>query len=278
MPSPLAQSRTLFIWLLPLGLALVALTDISCRPPPERIGPTVTSGPQPTSIPGGVYDLKADIRLLHILNRLALTRQQLDRLIPVASRLQELQSRYDQREATVAEQMRPLLSEKRDLLIKGRAAPAQLERDLSDLEAKRAAIGEELVAAQEDHLADIRSILTESQLGVLTGAAEARRQAAELLTWFREMPESEYEDEAEATAEAFAQPELGLDPGAIKTHFNTARYLPAEQYQAVADDLIDQIAPLYGATPEAANRAILGTFADPRMRTILQDKAEAVSQ
>ncbi len=283
MLSPLAQSRRLVGRLVPLGLALVAVVGISCRSQLKCVPPTTAAPPEgaPRVLApahGAVHDLMADIRLLEILNRLALTHQQLDRLIPLASRLQDLQARYDQRNAAVAEPMHPLLVEKRNLLIEGKSSPPQLERDIGTLEGKLAAIDEELAAAQESHLAEINSLLTESQLGVLTGAAEARRQAAELLTWFREMPESEYEDEAEATAEAFAQPELGLGPGTLNTCFNTARYLSAEQYQTVADDLIDQIAPLYGATPEAANRAILGTFANSRMLTILQDKAEAVSQ
>ncbi len=272
MRSLFSQPRTLLGWLLLAGL-VAALVGISCRaehrpaPPQRPVPPPATT----------VADLVTEIRLIGTINRLDLTGQQIDQLIPTVIRLVNLASAYEQRKQAVREQMRSLLVEKRGVLVEGGTPSGQLERNLAQLEAKLSSISEELASAQGGELAQIQSILTEAQMGILTGADEAHRQVEELLAWLREMPASDYEDEATAYAEALASPERGLDAQTLRKHFDMARDLAAEEYQSSQAQLIQRIAPLYGATPEAGQRALVGFFGSPGMVKILQDKAKAIA-
>lgn len=272
MPSLFRRGSGALRWLLLFGLvATLLLVGTCCRPGGEGL-----SSGSPTSF-DELDDLQADIRLLDMINSLDLTTKQIDRLIPVVIRLQNLQTDYEQRKQAVTRQILPLLEQRRDALIKGTTPPRRLEQDLSRFEAKLSAVNDELWLAQEKYTTEVCKILQPAQVGVITGTEEARRRAEDLLAWFREMPAADYADESVATSEALDSPEIELDAKMLQQTFDIARSLTSAQYEVKKAELVDRIAPLYGATAEAEQRALLGVFGHWRVVEVLRDKNQAMS-
>ena len=271
MSSQLRRRHGLPAYGLWLGLLLILVwTGVCCRSP-ELVAPPPARPATPD-----VADLQTDIRLLDTLTGLKLTGEQIHKLVPVVTRLRDLRTEYGQRQSVVRARMRPLLMQERESMLRGEVlAPAQA-RQLSELEAEAARIDEQLARAQGRPLQELRALLTTNQVEAVTGRERAEAQAEELLTWFREMSAADYADEAVATAEALANPELGLDADMLRQLFTRTRNLSAAQYQVTQRELVGRLAPLYGATAEADRRAFLALFDDPRSLVVLQDLAARV--
>jgi len=259
----------------PLILCLLVVTTAiltSCRP-------QYSSDRRPANASASqVGNFRADVRLLYQLNDLSLSLAQIKDLIPVVKQLCSLKVQYDQRKKAAVTQMVPLLANKREMLIGGQPGSVAVDQRLEELETKVQKIEAELAAKQEAYVQKIRGVLTPEQIDKLAGGSNAYAHAGELLTWLREMPSSDYAEEASVHAEMLAAPELGLNADVLQGVFDTARNLSADEYTSAQKRLIEQIAPLYGATDEAEARAIMDTFGNQRMATILREKAEAMAK
>jgi len=225
-----------------------------------------------------VDDLKADVQLLNRLNSIGLSLAQTQDLIPVVNQLYSLEVQYEHRKKSIVTQMAPLLADKREMLIGGQAVSGAVDQQLAELETKVAKIQAELAGEQEAYVQRIREILTPEQVNRLAGGSNAYAHACELLTWLREMPSSSYADEAPVQAELLAAPELGLAAEVLLEIFDTARNLSADEYALVQEQLAERIAPLYSGADEAETRAIVETFSNGRMATILREKADAMAK
>ncbi len=225
-----------------------------------------------------VDNLRADVQLLHRLNNIGLSLAQTKDLIPVVNQLHSLKVQYEQRKNAVVTQMAPLLVNKREMLIGGQPVSGAVDQQLEELETKVERIEAELAGEQEAYVQKIREILTPEQVDRLAGGSDAHARARELLTWLREMPSSSYADEAPVHAELLAAPELGLDAEVLQGIFDTARDLSADKYALAQERLAERVAPLYSAADEAETRAIVETFSNGRVATILREKAEAMAK
>ena len=225
-----------------------------------------------------VDDLRADVQLLNRLNSIGLSLAQTEDLIPVVNQLHSLKVQYEQREEAIVTQMGPLLANKREMLIGGQPVSGAVDQQLDEMEMKVEKIQAELAGEQEAYVQKVREILTPEQVNRLAGGSNAYAHACELLTWLREMPSSSYADEAPVQAEFLAAPELGLDSDVLREIFDTVRNLSADEYALAQERLAERVAPLYSAADEAGTRAIVETFSNGRMATILREKADAMAK
>ncbi len=218
-------------------------------------------------------NLLIDIELLDTINRLELTAPQLDELVEIVMHLEDIGNTYNQRAAQIKRQLQPILAQKRDLLVKDQPPSEDLQDKLYQGQQRLQQLGTERTEALRQLIPNLREVLTASQVQITAGADEAKAQAEEMLAWLREMPEVEYREEGPANAEALAAPEIGLGPEVLLDIFGTARNTPAGQYRQAKEELAARIAPIYGATPAAADRQMLRLFTNPRIRIILEQKA-----
>ncbi|MCK4324027.1 MAG: hypothetical protein KAW89_05815 [Armatimonadetes bacterium] len=225
-----------------------------------------------------VDDLKADVQLLNRLDDIGLSSAQMEDLIPVVNQLYSLEVQCEQRKKAMVTQMAPLLANKREMLVGGQPVSGAVDQQLEELETKVERIQAELAGEQEAYVQKVREILTPEQIDRLAGGSNAYAHACELLTWLREMPSSSYAEEAPVHAELLAAPELGLDAEVLRGIFDAVRNLPADEYASAQEGLAERIAPLYSAADEAETRAIVETFSNGRMATILREKADAMAK
>ena len=246
-----------------LGLAGVSSCQRSSPPAPRP----------PLASQVAVDDLVTDIELLDTINRLQLTKDQLDSLLDLVDRIEELTARYDQRIQGLDSQYQPRLARQRDLLIKDQPPSPQLAEELQQWQQQRQQVSSERAEALHQLIPELRAVLTDSQVQIVSGADEARLQARDMLQWLREMPAAEFQEEARANAEALAAPEIDLNSSALLDIFTTARNMSAEQYRTAQPNLVDRLSPIYGDTAAATDRLLLRLFANGRVRTILAEKA-----
>ena len=255
-----------------LCLLLVVVWALgSCAPSSQRSGIAAGSA-------SAVANLREDVKLLETINSLQLSPSQVEVLLPLAAHLRSIAAQYDQRKQTVVGQMGPVLLEKRQALVRGQSAVVSVDRELSKLETKIAEVKAELHTEQEPYVRELRRALSRQQIYTLVGQQGGETKAQELLEWLREMPASDYADEAITCAEVMASPQLDLDAGTLQRIFQTARSLSAEEYGSAQLRLTGQIAPLFGATEQAESKAIRATFAHRRMTSLLREKAAVVSK
>lgn len=219
-------------------------------------------------------ELQQDIDLLNVINRLDLQPAQLPGLLQVHAGLtQEAEKLSPQREALYS-QLVPMLREKRSQLLQDKAPGDDLEKQITLLMIQVETLGDEWHNVSLVYAAEIRKILSGAQLQILTGADEALAQAEELLDWIRDLPVTSYKEEAEANAEALADPELNLPAAAIMQIFEKARQLGAAEYGKNKASLLQQLAPLYMPMPEAADESAVQFLSSSRVGGILMEKAD----
>lgn len=258
--------------MLPLVVgALLTTTSISCR-----------QGPAPTPLTTGdenlaVDDLRADIELLQTVNRLELTAEQIDNLLQIIGRLEGINRTYDRRQTVDhRDTLEALLAHKREILIKDQPVNEELQAKLEHRQQMVQDLERERAEALQEVIPDLRAVLTDAQMQIVAGVDQAKVQAEEMLAWLRELPEVDYGEEAPANAEALASADVGVDTNVLLDVFHTARDMSAEEYRQAKHELVARIAPIYGATPAAADRLILRLFTNPRTKVILQEKASFI--
>ncbi len=121
-----------------------------------------------------VDDLVIDIEMLDTINRLQLTKDQLDSLLNLVDRIEDLTARYDQRIQGLDNQYQPRLFRQRDLLIKDQPPSEQLAKELQQWQQQRQQLSAERAEALHQLIPELRAVLTDSQVQIVSGADEAR--------------------------------------------------------------------------------------------------------
>lgn len=263
--------RPLLLCFVVLGLSLVICTVGSCQPGGD--GTAKPAARPATEADIALDELSQDIDLLNTVNRLDLQPAQIQPLLALVGKVQEEKAKLEpQRQAAMAELI-PLLREKRSLLVQDKELPGDLEKKIQAAQAKVDDSEQAMNAANVKYVPDMKKVLTDAQVSIITGADEARSQADELLTWIRDLPAADYADEAKSNAAELSDPEVHLRAADIMKIFDEARKLSAADYSKNRAALVDKLSPLYMPMPEAADDAIVQFFSSSRLGVILQEKA-----
>jgi len=221
--------------------------------------------------------LAAEIQLLTDLNTLQLTRAQIEALLPAVQDVRTTAIGFEQQRVALLRQLKPLLEQKRALLVRDEQAPDGLADQIEALGNDLAELDQTAGQALTAHAAPLRAILTEPQVAIITGDEDARRQVVELIEWVREMDDETFEREAPPYAEELAAPDLGLSEEEILDLLTVARAMSAEQYARDGDDIRGKLIELFRPTHEVADRVIVAVFLNPAMPKVLQDKLAAMA-
>jgi len=263
MPSVRSLSLCVSLTLLLLSVALMG----SCQPAGvPATGPAVSEAEQAAN------DLAQDVSLLHTLNRLDLQPAQLDPLLAVAQQAVDARAKAEPARQAALAQLVPLLREKRGLLLKDQDVPEELDKHLHTAQAKVEEADEQVASATLAVVPELRKVLTEDQVAIITGADEARAQAEDLLGWIRQLSAGTYAEEGKANAEQLADPAVNLTAADILKVFDETRKLSATDYAAKKGQYIAKLAPLYSPTVDAANQALADLLASSRLPSLLRER------
>jgi len=263
-----------------LGLALIVISALLAGPvcqhsvgqvegnPEEIICPTVTVAADSPLLQG----LQDDVQLLGLINRLQLSAEQINRLLPMVERLAEARTAAQAEVAKVQEALVKALTEKRQLLLEDKPTSQELERRLAELRFQLQQTQEQGVERLAAAARSLRPLFTEPQLEIVTGRYEARLQARELLDWLRGLSDSDFTEESAANAEGLADPDKGFDQETLVRLFASVRKMSAAEYEKQQGELAQKLAPLYSPGEDDENRQIAGAFAHPHMADLLREK------
>ncbi len=216
--------------------------------------------------------LAAEIQLLTDLNTLQLTRAQIEALLPAVEELRTTAIGFEQQRVILLRQLKPLLEQKRALLVRDEQPPDALTQQIGAIGNELAALDQTAEEALTARAATFREILTEPQVAIITGEEDARRQVVELIDWVREMDDETFEREAPPYAEELAAPDVGLTAEEILDLLTLARAMSAEQYARDGDEIRGKLIELFRPAPEVADHIIVSVFLNPAMPKVLQDK------
>lgn len=218
-------------------------------------------------------DLADDIALLDRINRLDLQAAQLGPLTQLAERAEQAVAAKQPENLAALARLIPLLRQKRDLLLEDKEIPADLENRLRQTRQAVEAAGQDIAEAGQALVPDLRKVLSSDQISILTGSDEARSQAEELLEWVRELSAGTFAEEAAATADELADPEVNLTAKDIMAVFTAVRKLSEADYATKRAPHVARIAVLYSPTPEAADDSLAQFLTMPRLALLLREKA-----
>jgi hypothetical protein len=230
--------------------------------------PTVTVAADSPLLQG----LQDDVQLLGLINRLQLSAEQINRLLPLVEQLTQVRSAAQAEVAKVQEALVKALTEKRQLLLEDKPASQELERRLASLRFQLQQTQEQGVERLAAAARSLRPLFTEPQLEIVTGRYEARLQARELLDWLRGLSDSDFTEESAANAEGLADPGKGFDRETLVRLFASVRKMSAAEYEKQQGELAQKLAPLYSPGEDDENRQIAGAFAHPHMADLLREK------
>jgi len=216
--------------------------------------------------------IAAENQLIKNLNRLQLSAVQIKALIAAVADLQEATRPVREERLRVLKELKPLLLEQREKLIRDEHPPATLRQKITDAEDKLRDLDDRMASAMRTLAPKFREILTEPQLSIVTGAEEARLRVSELLEWVRELDDAAFPRESGPYAEELADPKLGLTADKIRAVFEAARKMTGPEYKEKGPGLWQQLMPLFMPTEAAADSTIVNFFAHPAMGKVLAEK------
>lgn len=261
------------------GAALVVLvvlaTGLACRHSVGQVTaeepvscPVVTVAPDTSRL----LQLLDEIRLLGMLNRLQLSAEQIERLLPVTEKLQQERAAAQAEIAALQTDLEKVLQQKRDLLVADKPVPADLDKQIGALQNRQQAAQEQATARLGQSAKAIRALLSPQQADIATGRYEARLQAQELLEWLRGLSDSDFTEEANSNAQGLADPDKGFSAEALVKMFQTVRKLSAAEFDKQREAYAQKLAPLYGSSEDEENQQIAGAFSHPQMADLLREK------
>ena len=247
-----------------LAALLVPCLVGSCQPAAGPMGETDETCVALSQVTG-------DIEALQVLVRLDLTPQQLEALQTVVASMKQEREKFIPQRQSLRLELLGLLKEKRALFVRDQMVPGALEQKIAEKESAIEQIDRQLMLNYEPFIARLREILQTPQIEIITGVDEAKILADELLSWIRELPDADYQDEARANAMELSDDEIGLDVTTLMAVFVEARAMSPENYARQREALAAKIAPLFMPVPEAEDEGLLQFFAMPRMGVLLQE-------
>jgi len=221
-----------------------------------------------------VNDIREEINLLAMLNRLSLSPEQAKKLVLLAGKAQDATAKAGAAREAAAARLVPLLEQQFDYMLKDQQVPTALSDNIAAAEAEIQEISDQVAEVPLSFAAEARSILTQPQILIATGGDEARQAAEEMLMWVRELTAEDFHGEARANAEALADPELGLDADTVFGVFEKARALPPDQYAAQVQGLTDKLAPLYRSGTAGEDALIGKLLVNRRLIPVLQRRMQ----
>lgn len=265
------------------GIALMVagtlLTAGACQRSVGQTTPEIPGTcPAVTVMPdnGKLLSLQDDIRLLAMLNRMQLTADQINQLLPLTEKLEQQRGLAQAEQTALQADLEKALTAKRDLLLADKPVPEPLETQISTIQSHQDAAAEKARTALAEAAKALRPIFTADQLEIVTGRYEARLQARELLDWLRGLSDNDFGEEANSNADGLADPDKGFSKEALVKLFGEARKLTATQYEKQRDDYAKKLAPLYGVSEQDENNQIAGAFSHPRMADLLREKLKVI--
>ncbi len=248
--------------------SLVAFTVVCLTPGCAR----AQLSPELRELGSELDELDAEIALIQDLNRLQLTREQVQGLIPAVDRLRATALEFEQQRIAILRELEPAMKRMRDVLLRDGHPDEALHQQILQMQQRLAELDVQFEEAAARHATDFREILTEPQLAIVTGEEEARRQVVELLEWARELDDAAFEREVPPYAEELADPEIGLSEDEILDLLGLARAMDAEQYRRSEPELIGRLTDLFVPEDEIADRIIAHAFLHDAMADVLSDK------
>ncbi len=218
--------------------------------------------------------LDAEIALIRDLNKLQLSADQIRSLMPVVEDIRETAIAHENDRQELLLQLKPLLQTRRDMALKDRPVPEQLQQQIEELNNQLLEIDRRLDRALLPHAEDLRAILTEPQIAIITGEEDARRRVMDLLAWVRGLDDAAFEQEVPSLAEELADPEIGLTEEEIVDLLSVARAMSDEQYERAGEEIRGRLIELYRPSAEAADRILVQVFLHESMPTVLEDMLE----
>ncbi len=222
-----------------------------------------------------VQALSADVELLQELNRLQLSPQQIDGLVLLAGRRQAVAESLAPKREQVFNALASALRQKRQLLLRDEPVPEEMDDRIAKLNTELSALDYAEVDQARKLVADLRGLLSQDQLAVITGRYEARESALGLLDWVRGLDEDQYEDEADAAAEELEAPDAGLPAEEVRKILDQARGLDDAAFGNQREALAEKLLPAYALSEGAQTQMILDLLGNPRLTSLLQDKKAA---
>ncbi|MFO7945634.1 MAG: hypothetical protein R6V19_02290 [Armatimonadota bacterium] len=262
MPTLVAHGRIRAVCLAALGVTVLTASILtSCR------AQSPTSEAAPSAV---VERLDQDINLLQTINRLSLSKSQADELIEIARQMQQERRMTGAAHAELA----PLLKEKLGYLLRDERVPESLSTKIEQAHQRLDELQEQLLSQQLQHADEVREVLSDPQIMIITGGDQARQAASEMLIWIRELSPEDFHSEAMPNAEQLADPEQGLDIDTVYNIFETARNLTPEQYHAQDEELASRLAPLFRTGTADDDMALIDLLTHERFVPVLQRRAE----
>ncbi len=267
------------------GAALVVLTllatGLACQ---HSVGQVTAE--QPVSCPvvslvpdsSRLLGLLDDIRLLGLLNRLQLSTEQIEKLLPVTEKLQQERAAAQAEIAALQADLEKALLQKRDLLVADKPVPADLDKQIAALQSRQQAAQEQATARLGQSAKAVRNLLSPQQADIATGRYEARLQAQELLEWLRGLSDSDFTEEANSNAQGLADPDKGFSEQILVKMFQTVRKLSAAEFEKQRETYAQQLAPLYGSSEDEEDQQIAGAFSHPHMADLLREKLKVAGE
>jgi hypothetical protein len=234
--------------------------------------------PQLQEIASELDALDAEIALIRDLNRLQLTKQQVEQLIPAVEALRATAIGVEQERAVALARLRPLLKQKREVLLRDEQPEEAVQDQIARVENRLAELDARYDEKTMQHAEAFRGILTEPQIAIITGEEQARRQVVELLEWVRGLDDEDFEREVPPYAEELADPDVGLGEDELLDLLTLARAMDDEQYERGGEEIRGRLTELFRPDHETADRIITSVFLYAVMPKVLEDKLELMGE
>lgn len=230
--------------------------------------------PEVAEIGAELDALDAEIVLIEDLNTLQLSAEQIRALMPVVQNIRDTAIAHEQDRAEILQRLKPLLQQKRDLVLRDQPIPDALADQIAAINNELLDLDTRMDAALLPHAENLRAILTDPQVAIITGEEDARRRVLDLLAWIRDIDDAEFEQEVPPLAEELADPEVDLGAEEIMDLFSLARAMSPEQYERAGEEIRGRLIELYRPSVEAADRILVQVFLHESMPTVLEDMLE----
>lgn len=241
---------------------LVLLLPLTCQPAPASAAQQLL---------GDVQALSEDVDLLARLTPLALTLEQVRTIAALAGRRQEIAAATAPKRTEILSALAQALRQKRQLLLLDRPVSDELENKLAQLNTELQALARAEAEQAKGLLAELRKTLSPSQLAILTGRLEAKRNAMELLEWLRDLSDADYREEAQNTAEELDSPDRGLPASKIRAVLDRARAMDEARFGREKAALAEELLPAFAISPQAEDELLLDLLSNERLGPLLND-------
>jgi len=218
-----------------------------------------------------VEALSEDVDLLTRLTPLALTADQMRAMAALATRRQEIAAASATKRAEILSALAQALRQKRQMLLLDRGVPDDLEDKIAQLNTELQALSRVEAERAKGLLAELRKALSPTQLAILTGRLEAKRNAVELLEWLRGLSDADYREEAENTAEELDSPDRGLPANKIRAILDRARAMDEARFGREKSSLAEELLPAFAISPQAEDELLMNLLSNERLGPLLND-------